>query len=107
MNNTCSYCGAKAGQPCAGYGLVDGDIHEARIRGDTKDSDVVDLGRARALLGCSSEMSLLDGARRMRDAVEKSMFLLECEAKLTTEDTYTGRTFRVQIERNRKALGLL
>lgn len=29
----------------------------------TRASDVVDLGRARALLGCSSKMSLIDGVR--------------------------------------------
>ncbi len=65
----CSYCGAKAGSPCTGYGLIDGDVHEARYRGTTKASDVVELGRARALLGCPPDMSLLDGVRRIRAEV--------------------------------------
>jgi hypothetical protein len=30
---------------------------------ETKANDVLELGRARALLGCSSTMSLLDGVR--------------------------------------------
>lgn len=106
IDQPCTYCGAKAGHPCSGYGLVDGDMHEARLRGATKASDVVDLGRARALLGCSSEMSLLDGVRRLREELERSTIMLEREAKLTTEDTYAGQTFKFQIERNRKAMGL-
>lgn len=28
----CGYCGARAGQDCHGYGLVDGDVHLARVR---------------------------------------------------------------------------
>ena len=60
----CPYCGAKAGSPCVGYGINEVGIHEARRGGSTKASDVVEMGRARALLGCSSSMSLLDGVRQ-------------------------------------------
>lgn len=69
--NPCPYCGAKSGQPCSGYGLIDGDIHEARSHGSTKATDVVDLGRARALLGCSSSMSLIDGVQRLTDELAR------------------------------------
>lgn len=87
MNNPCPYCGAKAGQPCTGYGLVDGDVHEARTRGDTKASDVVEMGRARALLGCSSEMSLLDGVRRMKQ--QRDELLAACEMWVSGETTWS------------------
>lgn len=60
----CPYCGAKAGSSCVGYGINEVGIHEARRIGSTKASDVTELGRARALLGCSSSMSLLDGVRQ-------------------------------------------
>lgn len=75
--NPCPYCGAKSGQPCSGYGLVDGDIHEARQHGATKAANVVEMGRARALLGCSSSMSLLDGVRQASARLTEQMSEIE------------------------------
>ena len=37
----------------------------------TKASDVLDLGRARALLGCSPEMSLVDGILALLAKMQK------------------------------------
>ena len=66
----CPHCGAKAGSSCVGYGINEVGIHEARRIGSTKASDVTELGRARALLGCSSSMSLLEGAERAASTIE-------------------------------------
>lgn len=87
IDQPCTYCGAKAGHPCSGYGLVDGDMHEARLRGTTKASDVVDLGRARALLGCSSEMSLLDGVCRMKQ--QRDDLVAACETWLSGDTPWS------------------
>lgn len=77
LQHPCAYCGASAGHPCSGYGLVDGDIHEARQHGTTKAADVVEMGRARALLGCSSSMSLLEGVRRASARLTEQMVEIE------------------------------
>jgi hypothetical protein len=73
IDRPCTYCGAKAGNSCSGYGLANGDVHDARRNGSTKASDVVELGRARALLGCSSSMSLLDGVRVAKATLTEQM----------------------------------
>lgn len=85
LQHPCAYCGASAGHPCSGYGLVDGDIHEARQHGTTKAADVVEMGRARALLGCSSSMSLLEGVRRASARLTEQMAELAAEKRTRAE----------------------
>jgi len=43
----------------------------------TKASDVLELGTARALLGCSSSMSLLDGVLIMKAALHNALWRIE------------------------------
>lgn len=38
----CRYCGARAGQDCHGYGLVDGDVHLARVRPPVPPEQVIE-----------------------------------------------------------------
>ena len=49
----------------------------------TKASDVIELGIARALLGCSSSMSLLDGVRSIKAELTDALVHIEhLEAQL-------------------------
>jgi hypothetical protein len=43
----------------------------------TKADDVIELGRARALLGCSSTMSLLDGVRAIKSELHDALRRIE------------------------------
>lgn len=43
----------------------------------TKASDVIELGIARALLGCSSSMSLLDGVRNIKAELTDALIHIE------------------------------
>ena len=43
----------------------------------TKAADVLELGRARALLGCSSSMSLVEGVQRIKQ--QRDDLLAACE----------------------------
>lgn len=80
----------------------------------TKASDVLELATARALLGCSSTMSLVDGVRALkadaatvRAELEHSTDLLRQELRLMRDQPHGAMMLSVQIERNQKALGLL
>jgi hypothetical protein len=42
-----------------------------------KANDVLELGRARALLGCSSSMSLLDGVRAVKSELTDALAEVE------------------------------
>ena len=53
----------------------------------TKADDVIELGRARALLGCSSTMSLLDGVCRMKQ--QRDDLVAACEKWLSGETTWS------------------
>lgn len=87
--NPCPYCGAKSGQLCHGYGLREGDVHDARDGSKIKPTDVIEIGRARAMLGCGSSMSLVDGVRRvtsaMKEQVEEIERLRSTVAELTAQ----------------------
>lgn len=43
----------------------------------TKANDVLELGTARALLGCSSSMSLLDGVRAIKSELHDAFLRIE------------------------------
>lgn len=49
----------------------------------TKAADVLELGRARALLGCSSSMSLVEGVQRIKQ--QRDDLLAACELWLSGE----------------------
>lgn len=78
----------------------------------TKASDVLELATARALLGCSPTMSLLDGVRALRDhtatvreELGHSTDLLRQELRLMHDQPHGAMMLSTQIERNEKALG--
>ncbi len=77
----------------------------------TKASDVLELATARALLGCSSTMSLVDGVRalkadveNLRVQLENSTDLLRQELRLMRDQPHGAQMMTVQIERNEKAM---
>ena len=77
----------------------------------TKASDVLELATARALLGCSSAMSLVDGVRALKADVENlrlqlesSTDLLRQELRLMRDQPHGAQMMTVQIERNEKAM---
>jgi len=73
----CGYCGAKAGQNCSGYGLVQGDIHMARIRPELADRrlSIAAYDLLMAAEAAHAELVLFDQAPAVRQMLAAAIRL--------------------------------